>query len=306
MKVLITGAFGHIGSKLIYSLASSKLITHLYCLDNMSTGRYPSLFNINCKSKLKLIEQDLREFNYKNFNFDLVIHLAAMTDAAASVNKREIIMSHNFECTKKSLVLAKENNAKYIFISTTSVYGKQNGVVDEDTTKDQLLPQSPYAECKLKEEELVLKSLKNGEPCYILRFGTIYGTSPGMRFHTAVNKFCWQACHGIPISVWKTAMYQKRPYLDVKDATEFIKFIAEENIKASLYNVVTENLTVFDIITEIKKHRKKISIEYVESEIMNQLSYEVCSKKSKDIGFKYSGSYQNGIKNTLNLFNAWQ
>ena len=47
------------------------------------------------------------------------------------------------------------------------------------------------------------------------RFGTIFGASPGMRFHTAVNKFCWQAVMGQPITVWSTAYDQKRPYLEV-------------------------------------------------------------------------------------------
>ena len=44
----------------------------------------------------------------------------------------------------------------------------------------------------------------------ILRFGTIYGVSSGMRFHTAVNKFCYQAAFNKPLTVWKTALNQKK------------------------------------------------------------------------------------------------
>ena len=127
-----------------------------------------------------------------------------------------------------------------------------------------------------------------------------------MRFHTAVNKFCWQAAHQTPITVWKTALYQKRPYLDVEDATRFIKLVTLNDVEPSLYNVVTENLTVSDLIEEIGRHKTKIDIDYVDSEIMNQLSYEVSSKKSLDCGFKYTGSVRNGITETLNLFNSWQ
>ena len=60
------------------------------------------------------------------------------------------------------------------------------------------------------------------------RFGTIFGTSIGMRFHTAVNKFCWQAVIGQPITVWRTALHQYRPYLDLKDAVKAIVYYQKE------------------------------------------------------------------------------
>ncbi|MDB2690610.1 SDR family oxidoreductase [Planktomarina temperata] len=305
MKILVTGPFGHIGSKLIRYLSNFDTIDEIHCLDNMSTGRYPSLFNIEGKLRLKLIEQDLREYEIHDAKFDLVIHLAAMTDAAGSIKKRDLIMDHNFHCTNKALAVAKVNAAKFIFISTTSVYGKQDGIVDESCPKSQLLPQSPYAECKLREEEIVKQAIDLGYPCYILRFGTIYGISPGMRFHTAVNKFCWQAAHNIPITVWKTALHQKRPYLDVDDATRFIKHIIMSDMEPTLYNVVTENLTVFDVIEEIKVHKPHLQIEYVDSEIMNQLSYEVSSIKSRGQGFEYNGSISLGILEALKLLRSW-
>ena len=50
-----------------------------------------------------------------------------------------------------------------------------------------------------------------------LRFGTIVGPSPGMRFHTAANKFCMQAFLDRPFAIWKTALFQYRPYLSIRD-----------------------------------------------------------------------------------------
>src|ERR1700704_5984440 len=64
-----------------------------------------------------------------------------------------------------------------------------------------------------------------GLRCVIFRFGTIAGASIGMRFHTAVNKFAWQACLGIPITVWRTALHQKRPYLSLRDAVRALAFV---------------------------------------------------------------------------------
>ena len=51
-----------------------------------------------------------------------------------------------------------------------------------------------------------------------LRLGSICGISPGMRFHSAISKFCYQSALNIPLSVWKTALNQSRPFLNINDA----------------------------------------------------------------------------------------
>jgi nucleoside-diphosphate-sugar epimerase len=116
-----------------------------------------------------------------------------------------------------------------IFPSTTSVYGSQADEVDEDCLISDLKPQSPYAEVKLRAVRL-LQNLgeEKGLSFVICRFGTIFGTSDGMRFHTAINKFCWQAVMGQPLTVWRTALHQHRPCLDLGDVVEAIKFIIQE------------------------------------------------------------------------------
>jgi nucleoside-diphosphate-sugar epimerase len=65
-----------------------------------------------------------------------------------------------------------------------------------------LKPQSPYAASKLHAEQR-LQSLGEGQVLYYVTclFGSIFGISPGMRIHTAINKFCWQAVIGQPITV---------------------------------------------------------------------------------------------------------
>ena len=110
-------------------------------------------------------------------------------------------------------------------MSSTSVYGSTKDLVDEKCSINDLNPQSPYAFTKLAEEKFILDLSKNrGLKATTCRFGTIFGSSVGMRFHTAVNKFCWQAALKEPITVWKTAMDQYRPYLALTDACSAIDF----------------------------------------------------------------------------------
>jgi nucleoside-diphosphate-sugar epimerase len=123
-----------------------------------------------------------------------------------------------------------------------------------------------------------------------------------MRFHTAINRFCWQACVGQPITVWRTALHQKRPYLALKDAVRALDFIiSTDRFDRQVYNVLTANATVDDIVSTIGEFVPDAQIEYVDSPIMNQLSYEVSSRKFEALGFAFQGSLRQGIQETIEL-----
>ena len=136
------------------------------------------------------------------------------------------------------------------------------------------------------------------------RFGTIAGVSKGMRFHTAINKFCLNAALNQNIQIYKTAYNQYRPYLSIKDAFKIFKFCIEKNIfKNDVYNALSGNFTVKQIINIIKKYKKKIKIKFVNSKIMNQLSYFVDDTKIKKIGLVLKSDIKLDIKETLKIFN---
>ena len=141
-----------------------------------------------------------------------------------------------------------------------------------------------------------------GLKAVLFRFGTIFGTSPGMRFHTAVNKFCWQAVLGVPITVWSTAYDQKRPYLDLSDAIRAIAFFIQSDLfNGRIYNVVTKNFTVRQIVDTVRGFVPNLKMIYVDSPIMNQLSYEVSCDRILHEGFAFSGDIQTGIGETIAL-----
>jgi len=299
--ILITGGTGHIGSYLIRSLPVNFNKSKIIILDNMSTNRYCSLFNLPKEYDYEFIENDLSKCDISTIpKADVVIHLAAKTDAAQSSKFKNEFHSNNFESTKKIIEYSIKNQSKLIFASSTSVYGPQSNLVDEDCDASDLNPQSPYATVKLDEENLISKSFKNDSSRYlILRLGTIYGFAPGIRFHTAVNKFCLQASLGRPLTVWKTAYEQKRPYLGLNDLSNALSHIIKNNLIVNdVYNLVSYNLKVRDIV-EILKLRLKLSINYVDHEIMNQLSYVVSNKKFISTNFKFISNIENEIIETL-------
>jgi len=234
---------------------------------------------------------------------DAVIHLAAITNAEVSFALRDQVEATNFEGTRRVAEACVRCGCKLVFVSTTSVYGPQGNVVDEDCVEEDLRPQSPYADNKLRAEQILKQyGQDNGLRFIICRFGTIFGPSMGMRFDTAVNKFIFQACMGLPMTVWRTALHQMRPYLDLADAVAALNFIIENDLFDNrIYNVLTLNATVNDILQQIACYISDLKIEQVDSPIMNQLSYTVSNQRFKDLGFNYTGSLQKGIGDTIEL-----
>jgi UDP-glucose 4-epimerase len=305
LKIIVTGAIGHIGSYIVRDLGVQFPKAEIVMIDNMMTQRYASLFNLPPLGNYHFIEDDVNSIDLKTVfsGANVVIHLAAITDATGSFDRAEELENNNYQSTVKVANACIETGASLIALSSTSVYGTQNDVVDEDCSEEELLPQSPYATTKLKEEKLIAKLCKEkGLKAIHCRFGTIFGASAGMRFHTAVNKFCWQALMGRPISVWRTAYDQKRPYLDLLDASRAIELIIKNNIfDGRVYNVLTNNSTVREVVDVIREFVPDIEVGFVDSKIMNQLSYEVLDNRFKSQGFISAGSLRRGIGETVSL-----
>ena len=305
MNLLITGCCGHIGSYIADNMYKIKKIKKTILVDNIKSNRFCSLFKLSKNNKLKFYLRDVNKKNSLNDfkNIDYVIHCASMTNAEKSFGKEKEMYNNNINCMKTVIKFCKKNNTKLIHLSSTSVYGKQANLVDETCEKKFLNPQSPYAKIKIDEENL-LKKNSNNLIYNTFRFGTIAGVSKGIRFHTAVNKFCFNAALEKKIEVYKTALHQFRPYLSIRDSFEVFKFCINNNFfENDIFNVLTGNFTVFQIIKKIKKFKKKISIDYVNSPIMNQLSYHVDDTKIKSKGLILKSNIDKDIQDTIKLLN---
>ena len=304
MKILITGACGHIGSYFVENLYKIKKVKKAILIDNLKSNRFNSLFNTNKKNKVEFYLKDLNDIRsldqFKGIS--IVFHFASMTNAEKSFGKEKEMFSNNLNCLKTVIKFCEKTNAKLVHLSSTSVYGKQTDLVDETCEKKYLKPQSPYAKIKIMEENILKKNTKSIK-YNTFRFGTIAGVSRGIRFHTAVNSFCLNAGIGEKIKVYKTALHQYRPYLSLEDAFKLFKFCIDKNFfENDIYNVVSNNFTVNQIINKIKKLKKNIKISYVNSAIMNQLSYHVDKKKLSNRGLFLNSNLDRDVADTLNLF----
>jgi len=294
MKILITGGLGHLGSYLIESLPKDFDIT---IVDNLETQRYCSLFNL--KRPISFINSDVRDLSLNDFkDVNIVIHLASVTTAADSFSlKREL--ERDVEDAKYLISLCEKSDVeKFIFPSTSSVYGSNDKVMTE---KSSLYPQSPYADAKIEIENIIRVNCNKAD-YLILRLGTIFGISPGMRFHTAINKFCLQASCSDPLTVWKQNIEFRRPYLSLKDLNRgVVHFITTDVGWNETYNILSENVRLSDILKSIRACRPDMSLNFVEVPLANQFDYVVSDKKIRDQGFTPVQTIQEGILETMSL-----
>ena len=315
-RILVTGGLGHIGSKLIREYAKRKDVELIRILDNLSTQRYPSLFDLLCGEDIpryEFIEGDVRDredCERACDGIDVVLHLAALTDAPRTVEKARETFDINLAGTLKMVASAINSGVKkFLLASTTSVYGGTEGVVNETSELNmEEVNKVPYTATRVLAEQSLLYAAKakliDGE---ILRMGTIFGYSPGMRFHTAVNRFTWQAITNQPLTIWADAIDQQRPYLALDDAIRAWRFLEKRGESGEVYNVVTGNYTVRQVVETIQKHlylRTQDVSNPSPSQIINQRSYSASAEKIKNLGFEFKGNLEKSIAETIRHFDG--
>lgn len=298
MKLVVTGALGHIGSRFIQEIRPGDY-REVILIDNLSTQRYASLFHLPEGVPFRFFEEDILQADLRRRfeGADCVIHLAAATHAAGSFADPAEVERVNLRGTERVAEACLETGARLLLPSTTSIYSADSGTLREDCDESFLRPQTPYASSKLQAERFLESLAPRGLRYAVLRFGTIYGPSPGMRFHTAVNRFTWQATLGLPVSVWRTALGQRRPYLDLSDGVRALRFVVEHDLfDGRVYNVLSENATVEDVIGILRLIVPDLTVAETDSPAMNGLSYDVSRERFESLGFRFQGNLEAGIR----------
>jgi nucleoside-diphosphate-sugar epimerase len=270
MRILVTGGSGYLGSILVPRLTSEQ--HEVDVLDIKSPT-----------SSVRWLNADVNSADSDAFRpYDAIVHLAGIVGDAACNKEPTKAVETNYLTTKK---LAKEfarSNKKMVFASTCSVYGASNSLQTEDTDPS---PLSLYGLTKLQSEKPVLDA--GG---VVLRFATLHGNSPRIRFDLVVNEFVRRAVVERKIAVFGGA--QIRPFLHVLDAAEAIS--AAITGESGVYNVGSENMTILDLANRIK-NETQCDIEIV-AEITDKRSYAVDSSK---ITRKFGLQYKKKIEDTV-------
>ncbi len=301
MKVLVTGGAGYIGSVLVRQLLKKKHKVRV--LDNLKFGG-DALYDVCQHKNFEFIKGDIR--NPKDVakalkGVDAVAHLAAIVGDPACKKYSEEAIEVNGSASRALFEACEVNGIKrFVFASTCSNYGKMkdpNAYVDENS---ELRPVSLYAELKVAFEKYLLEEKKDTPVCQTaLRFSTVYGFSPRIRFDLTVNEFTRNVCLTGEQEIWGPEF--NRPYCHVDDLARSVVLVLEspiEKVKGEVFNVgsTDENYTKRNLMEEIAKVIKKTKAIYVDA-ADDPRDYRVNSDKIKNVlGFAITKRVPDGIR----------
>lgn len=277
MRVLITGGAGYLGSILSKKLCEKGYDVRI--IDAFWYGKESINDLINFEN-FEIVEADVRDLTKTvraMKDVDAVIHLASIVGMPASSIEPRTSEEINYLATKNIAELCMLHNiGTYIFASTCSIYGSDSNSLL--TEKSKASPLDFYAKQKWVSERAI--GWLNMAPT-ILRFGTMFGLSPRMRFDLVINLFLVQALSKKKITV--NGGGQFRPFIHIQDAAESLIFSLEHDLTGT-YNVVFENYSVKQVAEQIKK-LTGCEID-ISSENEDKRNYKVSGAKIKQMGFE--------------------
>lgn len=310
-KILVTGAAGYVGSKLVRHLLSYNY--HIIGLDSLKYGD-ESISQLYDNPYFVFQKGDIRDFKLIDRIVNEVtdvVHLAAIVGDPACSKMPEEAFEVNWIATRYLFDACKNarNISHFVFASTCSNYGKMDNeeFLNENS---ELRPVSLYAKLKVKFEKYLLKSetRKDFYPT-ALRFATIFGASPRIRFDLTVNEFIRDAFLKRRLTIYGEEFW--RPYCHVADIVRAIHLILESNPNKVSHEVFgvgdsNQNYQKKMIAEEILKIIPETNVNYIHKE-EDPRNYKVDFSKIKNLlNFQITKTLPYGLNEIYNILDKKQ
>lgn len=306
MKILVTGGAGYIGSVLVRQLLDKGFKVRV--LDSLKFGG-DALYDVMLHPNFEFMKGDVRnaaDVEKALEGIDGITHLAAIVGDPACKKFADEAEETNWKASVSLFEAAEKAGVKrFVFASTCSNYGKMadpGAFVNEGS---ELNPVSLYATLKVKFEKYLLEERKDSRICSTaLRFSTVYGFSPRIRFDLTVNEFTRNATIKGKQEIWGAQFW--RPYCHVDDLARSVVMVFEsdeEIVRANVFNVgsTEENYTKGSIIEEVCKVVPHVKVNYVEMD-EDPRDYRVnFDKIKKELNYTITKTVPDGIKEIYTL-----
>jgi nucleoside-diphosphate-sugar epimerase/2-polyprenyl-3-methyl-5-hydroxy-6-metoxy-1,4-benzoquinol methylase len=303
-NILLIGGNGYIGSRLydFFCNISDYNIEILDCNDYTQE-------NNQQKKSINARYQDFDKNFYSKFN--IIILLGAQGSVSNSRNLNTVF--DNSIINFKNLIQLLEPDQKFIYASSSSVYGKSDGIVDE--TKQLGVPYNYYDFGKQTIDNLAKLYFTKDYHWYGLRFGTVNGYSSNLRNDLMINSMIFNAKQNGKIFVTNKEI--NRPILGIDDLCKGIKKIIDfgTNLNSGIYNLNSLNSSV-DSIAKIVSNKCNVPIEYIECNVQNKkivnfklqtkaYDFQINSKKFETIfDFKFTETIDTIVDSLLDNWNS--
>jgi nucleoside-diphosphate-sugar epimerase len=231
---------------------------------------------------------------------DAVVHLAAIVGDPACAREPALASAVNLTASLALLEASRRARVqRFVFASTCSNYGRMSdpdGYVDETST---LAPVSLYAETKVGVERALLDGADDGMVTTPLRFATVFGASPRMRFDLTVNEFTAELlCRG-RLTVFGEQFW--RPYVHVRDAARAVSAVLEapaQTVQRQVFNVgsTEQNYQKQQLVELIRPLAPGAEVQYIHR-AEDPRDYRVSFRRiSEVLGYRVSRGVPEGIR----------
>jgi nucleoside-diphosphate-sugar epimerase len=299
MKILLTGGAGYLGS--VASLALIEAGHTVRVVDDLLHGGR-ALLSLLGHPRFEFVRGDIRDAGTIASGLEganAVVHLAAIVGDPACARSPELARAVNEGASTSLLAAARAAGVeRFVFASTCSNYGRMADTSLLATEDHELRPVSLYAETKVAFERRLLGLPPGPTVGTVLRFATLFGLSPRMRFDLTVNQFVMEALTHRKLVVFGEHFW--RPYVHVRDAARAIAAVIAappQTVAGQVFNVgdTGQNYRKLDLVEMIGRHLDGIEVKFV-SVAEDPRDYKVSFDRiGERLGYTTTRSVEDGI-----------
>ena len=302
MKFAVTGGAGFIGSNIVRELLRNNHTVSV--IDNLHTGKKDNLIDV--LDQVEFYNTDIRNFEeLKKIlkNVDGVFHEAALTVVQESFIKKNEYFDVNVKGTENIFNIAKDNNFKVVFASSSSVYGDVTEIpIKENSTRN---PINPYGNTKLEDEFLAERYSNDGVEIIGLRYFNVFGIGQTGSYAGVITKFMNQLSKKLPPRIYGDGS-QVRDFVFVRDVAEANLSAMQSKVKNGFFNVGTGRSISIEQLAHmmIKIYRLSLEPEFtdpIQGDIMKSQADTSLAKKT--LNWEYKTDLRDGLSEIIQNFN---
>lgn len=304
-KILVTGGFGYVGSRLtphLLGLGHHVRVIDLMLYTNAGLDALKADKSFaQWQSRFDLVEGDIRDpktVEKAVKGIDTIIHLAAISNDPTGDLDEVLTRQVNFDAIGLLLAEARKAGVKrFISASSSSVFGiKETSNVTEDLEPE---PLTFYSKYKALSEWLVVGAASPDFCAVNIRPATICGFSPRQRFDLTVNKLTADAVRKRVITVHGGE--QRRPNVGMTDMINLYGLLIETDaakINGRTFNFGFENLKVIEIAKVIQSELADLNVEIKVTDTLDKRDYHISSDKIlRELNYKPVSSIRQEVAN---------
>jgi len=298
MRFVVTGGAGFVGSYLVKLLVEKG--HEITVIDNLHKGKKENLEQVI--DQIKFLNIDIRDYDLieKNMrDIDGVFHQAALTVVQDSFKHPEEYQSVNVDGTENIFKIAKKNNFKVVYASSSSVYGHQDNVpILENFSKK---PINPYGQTKLDDEILAEKYSELGTKIIGLRYFNIFGKGQTIEYAGVITKFLDRIRDGKAPIIFGDGS-QIRDFIYVKDVANANYLAMISDISNLHVNIGTGNAISILDLAKTMIHVSGLNLDPIISEPLDgdiQKSHSDSSLAKNSFGWTSEMQLEDWLKDII-------